>query len=429
MQWALDSDVGVVCHHVTRDGDRVTAGTRSGRFILLDRGGSELWHYDEESAVSAVGASDHGARLFVAGTWGGLVKAYVEAGLEWVFRDAAGVVSALALTDDGGRIALGTWAGELWLLSGDGSARARWTLPDAVLGIAADPGGTSLAATLADRTIVVVDASGAERWRRQLPAAIARVANWGYEVFVATADGAMRWFDEDGRTRRETTSLEGLHLLSVAADGDTVVSVDRAARLVYWQHEPRWQVTLPALPDALAVAGAGDVAIAIAALPTNEIVAYDRRQRSLAQPLPARVRSLRCAGSGIQASALLDDGRLAFLELHVLKTWLAPPDVQHRLVPAPLTVGQLGAVTVDLVNAGGRNALGIEVSLQGEFIGAPRPEVVPLLAPNQTARIRKAIEPSRPGDVPVRIVVRYRDELGEEKVSDEDVFVRVSKSP
>src|SRR6185503_10913697 len=109
-----------------------------------------------------------------------------------------GVVSALAVSSDGDRIAAANWAGQVALYRRDGTPSASTTLPDAIVALALHSTGTPVYVVLANHVLVVIESDGRQRWRKQLDSKLRYIAQLGYDLLVATEAGTLLWLNDNG---------------------------------------------------------------------------------------------------------------------------------------------------------------------------------------------------------------------------------------
>lgn len=426
-RWKLCCDAPVTSHDVSRDGRRTLVGTEAGDVYLFAQDGTEIWRFELREPISTVSCGGAG-ETFVAGTWGGRMALFVEEGFERQV-DMDGVVSALAMTDDGEQVTAGTWAGRFHSCYGRGDPLGSANFTEAVTHIAMDRSGDLVLAGLADNRVVALTPEGEVRWSHDCGAPVVHLDAWRHEAFVATAAGVLRWIDAEGTVRQEGRTHGSPTHLAASLDGSSFTSVDEAGRLTMWERDhPRWDEPLPSKPDSIRLLGHGEFAMCLVALPTPEIMAFNWRRRQLRLPLPARAASLCFSGSGIDASCATPDGTFYSLELGALREWLSPPQLTFTLRASVLVEGELGTLTIDLVNDGGREALGLAISIGGNFLKQTHEHTVERLAPGQHAELKRAIELTHTGNVPLDIRVDYQDGLGEQYSTQRQEFVRVASS-
>ena len=409
---------GAACRgFLSPDGSSVLAGSADGALRMLDRGGAEIWRYSARARVEALAGSDD-SRLVVAGTWSGEVYAGIHKGVAWK-REVSGVVSALAITQEGIVVA-GTWAGRVTLFDAEGTPMGQATLHDAVLKLVVHPTGTPVVAALADHSLVALDLDGRECWRKRLDARILSVFALEYHVLVALESGELLWLSAEGSTSQQRHIPGGLERVGISSDGAWLAWVDRDAKLWFSQlsaEDPRndsvFALSCSGRPDALAVTGAGDGTLLTVALPTGELVTYTRYLSALSRRSSARrVEGVSLSASNTEAVALTRDGSLLHVALSAVKNWLPEPKVVVDLTtPSSLMRSHLGRLVVKLTNEGTRVALRVEVRISGEGLLKEESEMVGTLQQGQVAPVMKSIEPTKAGDVQIRVTVRYEDEL------------------
>lgn len=401
-------------HALSRDGDKMLLGQWDGKVALRDRSGKELWTLlMKQPLAAAAWCAEPG--LFVGGTWGGVLAAFVERGLEWQ-HELNGTVASLGASAQG-MLAAGTWSGHVCMLRREGELIGEARLPDAVTTLALDPRGSSVYVALADHTLLALEPDGTQRWRRALGARIRHLATSDYEILAMTEDGTLVWFHTDGSEVRRLAVPGGLTRAASSANGATVAWVDAACSLHFWQPRlgRRWDVVLPEAPDVIAVAGPGNEHFCVVILTSGTILIFDRGQicRRQPQPLPGRVQDLRLSATGVEASVLFRSGGQMFQEIDQARACLPPARVRYRLSAGSYVAGRIGTVTVELTNEGSREAQEVAVNIAGEHIRQSAPDVVRSLAPGATRLVRTAFEPLKTGDVPVTISLRWSDERGE----------------
>lgn len=428
MSWRSPADLVPACHVQSRDGERVVIGATDGRLVLFDRGGRELWRYTLKDRVESVACSDD-PRVFFAGTWGGEVSAFVDEGLVWT-KEIGGVVGALAVTGSGERACAGSWAGTVNVFRRDGMSPSPAQLPDAIVRLAIHASGAPIYAVLADHTLVALEGNGQERWRRTLDANVRYLAARHYDLLVATEMGTVLWLDDAGAELRRHEISGNLEHLAASRDGAWVAWTEGGGRLTFWQPDRDQgfkDYKLPVVPDAVVVTGQGEGTFCSVVLPTK-IVTFNRYRREHETPLPHRARSVSFNGAGTSATVMAHDGAtVAFVELSAVKDWLPAPKVAPRVTAGDLVTGQLGAITLDLTNEEGcRTAHKVVVTIASEFLAAPRTKVIGTIQSGETKRATEAVEPIRPGRVPILVTVTWEDELAKPFEDRREELVKVT---
>jgi hypothetical protein len=427
--WKTPDDVVPTCHLLSRDGERTLVGAADGRVLLYDRSGTQLWKHALRDRVESMSCTDDG-RMFVVGTWGGEVAAFVTEGVFWK-RESTGVVGAVAVTGGGERIVAGSWAGQLALYRRDGSPSTPTAFHDAVRALAIHPNGSAIYLVLVDHTLVVLEPDGRERFRRKLDAPPCHLSAVNDGIVIATEAGSLMWLNDEGVEQRETREVPNkIELVGASRDGSWLAWVDRHTWLTMWQpdRDRELEIRLDQRPDALAVTGQGAGTFVSVVLPTK-IVTYNTYQRDCETPLPKRVRDVAFAGSGTSATATVFDGSsVIYIELLAVKDFLPEPSVRARVTAGELVRGNLGTITLDLNNEEGcRSAHRVEVSISSEFVAQqPRTEHIQTLRSGETVRITRAVEPTRAGKVPILITVSYEDELKNRFEKKHEEFVKVT---
>lgn len=412
MSWKLPDALVPSCHVLSRDGERALIGATDGRLLLFDRGGREIWRYTFPDRVESVACSDD-PRMFLAGTWGGEVSSCVDEGLVWT-KEIGGVVGTLAVTGAGERICAGSWAGTVNVFRRDGMSPSPARLPDAVVALAIHASGAPIYAVLADHTLVALEGNGQERWRRSLDAKVRYLAAQNYDMLVATETGTLLWLDDEGAELRRHEISGNLEHLAASRDGAWVAWTE-SGRLTFWRPDRDQGFKdhkLPASPDALVVTGQGEGTFCSVVLPTK-IVTFNRYRREHETPLPHRARSVSFDGAGTSATVMAHDGTtVSFVELSAVKDWLPAPKVTPRVTAGDLVTGQIGTITLDLTNEDGcRTAHQVVITIASEFLAAPRTKVIGTIKSGETKRATEAVEPMRPGRVPILVTVTWEDEM------------------
>lgn len=210
-------------------GPVLAAGGSDLRAWRLSAAGAAPIALAEAGAPRALALSRDGAFLARVDAEGELIIIPLEDGAERRFR-CDQPVSALAISDDGRRLAVGSERGDLLLLDGEGrplrayrgknaAGRAHAAAVDAV---AFSPDGEALA-SLARGELSRWDTKQEEAvWSRASPGA-RRLLFWGEELLVSAEDGAVTLFDAAGAPRscgpRGQAMAVGGGLFALAAEG------------------------------------------------------------------------------------------------------------------------------------------------------------------------------------------------------------------
>jgi tetratricopeptide (TPR) repeat protein len=212
--------------------------------IYLFRGGSKSRFLGEQRLLFVDAAlSADGARLAVgfsdfAGASYALALGEMSGRVTWM-RDVDMPLSALTLSRDGKRIALGAEAGTLWMV--DAARRDVWQFEqeEPVRALACSADGAITVFGTAGGTVGLIDSEGARRWEARMPgeivalalsgdgtlcAALVRTSEASTQIVCLVGEGQIGWeYETEKRLLGLSLSANGRYLATGARDGTVTV--------------------------------------------------------------------------------------------------------------------------------------------------------------------------------------------------------------
>jgi outer membrane protein assembly factor BamB len=220
---------------------------------------SEHWRITLSEQVGALAVSDDGQRVFV-GTLQGSISCLSAEGVEQWRAFAGGPVRALALAPAAGLLLVGR-LDEARLFDFDGHQQA--TLPQCGSAVAITPDAERLFAAARHERICGFNRAGEQLWAQDAGGDIAHLtlAPDGEHVGYVNSRGMIELRDREGRRRMfyrlRSLATQPLAILPRSA-GMAAFTNDRQLHAVAADGSLRWQQTLAARAETLAVAAAGD---------------------------------------------------------------------------------------------------------------------------------------------------------------------------
>ncbi|HEV8633508.1 MAG TPA: PQQ-binding-like beta-propeller repeat protein [Chloroflexota bacterium] len=266
--------------------------------------GGLLWQRQAGGWVTALAASDDGSILVVGSRDDTLVALDREGGVRWSFR-AEGSVLGVDTTPDGGRIALASEDRHLYFLDRSGRELWRARAGRSVNNAAVSDDASLVAATADDQKLRAYDGAGKPLWDFDVGIDARGLAVYGtgddVRVVMGADDATVRVFDRAGTAVLETALDYDVVALAATADGAAVavVTVGRQAQLLDGATlRPRW--THRAAEDLRAVAVSGDGGLVLVGQRDGAAVLLDGVGGAPLQTLQA--------GAEVRSVALSRDG-------------------------------------------------------------------------------------------------------------------------
>lgn len=193
---------------------------------LADRGGL-LWSYRAAKRMDAVALSDDGQRIAL-GSRDNTLRFYDRAGeLLWDFR-AENSILGVSVSPDGGWVAVASEDRHVYLL--DGSGRLLWKSkarkPVNAAAVAAD--GSLVIAASDDGSFSVLDGSGQSLWQKDVGTDVGAAAIYGAggdtRVLIGSGDGAISLYSRQGDLLLETQLGYAVKALDVTPNGGLIIA-------------------------------------------------------------------------------------------------------------------------------------------------------------------------------------------------------------
>ena len=425
--WFADLASRPVAHLISREGQRILVGTDKGEVFLLDRDGQRIWRFEHGHRVESVAyaeQTDH----FGVGYWSGLVRLFSEDGLLWE-RQLDGVVSAVAVDPSGHHLAAGTWSGELVVFLRDGAEVMRAQLDDAIRAIAFHPVELDVLAVAANGNLVAINPAGTETWSQRTGTPLRALAMNAREVALVTAEVSMLLDAASGAALKGSRpGRAAIRLGSVSADGEWMAWVEGNDVVALSRPNVRqgWETTLER-PEAIAIAGSRNAPFCMVAQPNGHLLVLNRFQLRLDIDIGTRIKSMSLSRTGAEMTFVDHLGeQLGFRELPELGPWLEDPTLTV-MAKGDLVEGQVGLISVDLVNTADRDAHDVEVKLGGDYLRSEAVASVDRIPAGDRVTLRRPVEPEKAGQIEINLAIRWSDDLGKRFDESAEAFVRVKR--
>lgn len=361
----------------------------------------------------------YGPEQVLAGGWDGVVSAVGFDNVKWQ-RHLAGTISAICPSSVGGWWAVGTWAGDLGVLGGDGTVLWVKRTEEGVYRLFVAPDSARILRADLEGTISMYDAGGNILWGGSLDARTEMVS-WAPsgDVAIVTKE-AIHLFSGIGQ---RLGSLETEQQVLACFPAQTprchqVITTDGAFNDVgpvtqgtRTELRVRQSITSIGPAEICTVGPTGTLAVVCIA-EDKRILRLIRREQVLREyTLPWHTRSLFWRGLSGRIWLLTDDNWLAgYREIDMIKN-LTPAAFSITAASKEMRRGIYQMLEIQLCNTGQRQAKNVTLDLAGDIKTTGLPVCLGDIAGGCRENYHISINPTAEGEVPLTVIALYKDEI------------------
>ena len=255
---------------ISDDGRYLAAASDDTNIYLFDENGSALWSYDiGRKGVSLVSISGNGAYLAAASDHPDDMVYFFNRNMTMLWRyKLADTVTALSISNDGGRIVTGSLDTNLYSFDRDG--KILWTFGIgnvAPLGVAVSDDGHWVAAGQGYFNLTLINDEGVVNWSVETAGRVKQVffTNKDSEIAVFTDTGVLEFYSINGTALFNRSVANRINTLALSADGSKIAAgFDKPNAGIYYYRLNLSQSnnTLPVTPKITILANSIDLDLA-----------------------------------------------------------------------------------------------------------------------------------------------------------------------